>query len=267
MADRFHTHGLGQVFLVSQGWIDKIVRAANIGSGDNIIEIGPGRGALTKKIVSKIDVLDRGGLILVEKDPELIEPLTNILPAWVGIENLDFMDFDIPDTSGQKFKIISNLPYSSSTQILIRLLQSHAKIERMVLMFQREVAHRILARPGTRKFGRLAAMTQAFWKVRSIGVVSPSCFRPMPAIFSEVVLFEGPTGVEPLDFDAYQALVAAIFALPRRTVENSLAIALKQDKNTIRNKLKATGIDPKIRPSDLSIEQILAASGSGRFRF
>jgi len=259
MTDRFHTHGLGQVFLVAQSWIDKIVKAADISPGDRLIEIGPGGGALTKKIVSKFDSPEPGALKLIEKDPDLIEPLKNMMPAWVEIENMDFLDFSIPDADGNYLKIISNLPYSSSTQILISLLRDHAKIQRMVLMFQREVAQRILARPGTRKFGRLAAMSQAFWQVRSLGVVSPSCFRPKPAIYSEVVVFEGHTGIEPLDFDAYEAMVAAIFAHPRRTVENSIAIALKQNKNEVRNRLLATGIDPGIRPSDLSVEQIVVA--------
>ena len=124
-------------------------------------------------------------------------------------------------------------------------------------MFQREVASRIKAQPGGRGFGRLAAMSQAFWRVRSLGKVPPGAFRPEPRVWSEVLVFDTHVADPPSDFDTYESLVAAIFAHPRRTIENSLALSWGWDKTRIRDILAKTGIDPRFRPSNLKIEQIL----------
>ncbi len=246
------------MFLACQPWVDKIVGALHISRLDTIVEIGPGRGALTKKILHDLqsnELARDGRLRLVEKDPELADFLAEHLPQWVQIHNQDFMDYEMPRS--KHVKVVSNLPYSSSTRILIRLLRNTGLIERMVLMFQKEVARRILARPGTRGFGRLSAMTRAYWRMHSLGVVPPSCFMPKPDVYSEVVVFDAHTTSPPADFDRYERLVAAVFAQPRRTVENSMAIHLHRDKVAIRRVLEDAGIEPGSRPSDMDIEQLL----------
>ena len=132
MSDLYHRKGLGQVFLVSQHWIHKIVHAVGIEPGDYVIEIGPGKGALTKELIASVQDLDpRPNLLLIEKDPEMVRGLSNWLPEWIHIKNKDLLDVET-SVFDHNCKIVSNLPYSASTAILIRLLRLHNRINRMV---------------------------------------------------------------------------------------------------------------------------------------
>ena len=250
---------LGQVFLKDLSWARRIVYALKTSKQGTVVEIGPGRGALTKFIYQRVqqdeNFPDR--VILIEKDSSLIERLKTFWPDFTVI-NEDATKVRLIDLGTGPFYVVSNLPYNVSSQILINLLAQREIIDHMVLMFQKEVAQRVLAQGGSRNFGRLAAITQAFFNVKSLGVLSGKAFYPSVAVESQVVIFEKKDPAQwPEDFESLQHFLAGLFSHPRRTILNSLSMGLKVDKKVINKLLTSAGIDPKKRPSQLTLQQVL----------
>lgn len=184
----FAKRSLGQNFLSDPNYRRKIATAAlnHVGEGDTILEIGPGRGAL-----SDILVASKRPIILVEKDDKLALSLAQRYVGRPGLEiiNTDFLEIDITSLSQSPLVVIGNLPYNISTQILIELLKNFQKAKALILMFQKEVAQRCVAKPGCKDFGPLAIWCSLFSQAKIIFDVPPSAFLPRPKITSSVVEF------------------------------------------------------------------------------
>ena len=180
---------LGQNFLIDNNIIDKIIKLSDI-KNNNIVEIGPGSGNLTKKIIEK----KPKSLILIEKDQKLVDSLNIELSGHNNIKifNKDILKFDLEDKMTSDSVIIGNLPYNISSQILAKLIKFNnwlPKYKKLILMFQKEVADRILSKYATSSFGRLTILCNARLKVANSFNVSRNCFYPKPKVESTVLVF------------------------------------------------------------------------------
>ena len=244
----FAKRSLGQNFLVDGSVIASIVDALDPREDDVVIEIGPGRGALTEKLV------ERGAAIYAfELDTELARELKERFGAVPSIDvfEADALQIDFPKIAdGRKLKLVANLPYNVSTAILQRLFVSADVFEECVLMFQREVVERIAAKPGTKECGFLSVLTQAYFDVEKLFDVPPEAFRPVPKVWSSVARLV-PRHDQPFDAKALEAIVSASFAQKRKTILNNLKNVLA-DADRV---LIECGIDPKRRAETLTLDE------------
>jgi 16S rRNA (adenine1518-N6/adenine1519-N6)-dimethyltransferase len=175
---------LGQHFLTDRTYIEKIVMAVNPQPGDRLVEIGPGQGAITFPLLRR-----HGELTAIEFDRDLITPL---MEAAEGVGRLtiihkDVLDVDFGKLAGEdRIRLVGNLPYNLSSPILFHAIEHAASIRDMVFMLQKEVVDRMAAEPGSKVYGRLSVMLQAYCRVDSLFVVPPGAFRPPPKVDSAV---------------------------------------------------------------------------------
>ena len=181
---------LGQNFLIDNNILNKIIKLTEI-KNSMVVEIGPGTGNLTKKIIEQ----EPKNLILIEKDHKLTLDLKNMFTKYNNckIYNEDILKFDLEKNIKQDSIIIGNLPYNISSQILVNLIKFKMwlpKYKKLILMFQKEVADKILAQYNTSDYGRLSIITAARLKITNHFNVSPNSFYPVPKVRSTVLVFE-----------------------------------------------------------------------------
>lgn len=250
---------LGQHFLVDQNIVRKIVAAATLRPQDAVLEIGPGRGILTRALCGQAV-----RVLAIEVDRSLADALEQALAGCANVEVHygDALEYPYEQLAAGTV-VVANLPYNVSSPLLFRLLNAHHVIDRMVLMLQTEVARRLVAVPGTKDYGILSVLTQ-YRTVPSLAFhVSASCFRPKPAVSSTVVLL--PMRKEPAVAVADEALfvrtVRASFAHRRKTLANSLRDeGFSPDR--ILPALQAAGIDPSARAESLAIGQFASLANA-----
>ncbi len=243
----------GQHFLLDKNIIRKIVSAAHISEGDYVIEIGPGTGALTEGL------LDAGACVLaVEVDRDMVGFLKEKFPA-LEVINEDALKLSYAGLSKErkgKFKVVSNLPYNISGPLLARFLSERAAFTQLVLMFQKEVAERLVARPGTKAYGTLSVFTQAFTDVKIEFNVSKNLFTPRPKVDSSVVSMEVlPEPKVEIEHEAFfRTVVRAAFGTRRKTLSNALK-SLGLERDVITAALGEAGIDPQRRGETLDLKE------------
>ncbi len=255
---------LGQNFLVDQHVLERIVAAVAPTAGDQLLEIGPGQGALTGFLVPRV-----GRLVAVELDKRLLGPLTAAYGALphVAIVEGDILRVDLPrllTAHGEgQWKVAANLPYNISSQVLFLFLETPTLFSRLVLMLQKEVGDRLVARPGTKEYGILSVFCALHFDVVRECVVKPGSFRPIPKVDSVVLRFTPlaaprcDVGDEPL----FRRLVKAAFGQRRKTLWNCLKSAdLAPDDETLRAVLASCGIDPGRRGETLDLEEFARLS-------
>ena len=205
---------LGQNFLIDQKIADRIVAEASIEGDEKILEIGPGRGVLTERLVPL------GKLLAVEKDKWLAVVLKQKFADRAEIVEDDILKFDIPEID----VIVANLPYSISSPILFRLFDF--EWNRAILMFQEEFANRLIAKPGSKTYGRLSVMANHYAKTTKLFKVSKTAFQPQPKVHSQVVrLARHSPDYELSDFDNFEKVVKSIFMHRRKKIRNCLKLA------------------------------------------
>ena len=241
---------LGQHFLINQSAAKKIVAGLEINLSDTIIEIGPGRGELTKHIIR----LDPQKIIAVEKDEQLARRLKTSFPKIKIIESdiLDVLaDLKMPA------KIIGNIPYYLTGQLLRRLSELQPRPLVIVLTVQKEVGLRLTAQPP--KMNLLAASIQYWAQPEILGFILKTDFQPAPKVNSAIIRLK-PRIAEPTDKQAdekYYQLIKILFKQPRKTILNNLVSGFKKDKNEIKKIIKKIGVNPLLRPQNLTIENII----------
>jgi 16S rRNA (adenine1518-N6/adenine1519-N6)-dimethyltransferase len=248
----------GQNFLVQPSIAAHIVSAAEIEAGDTVVEIGPGLGILTERIIDN----SPRKLTLVELDPRLAAALGARYRGDDGVVllNRDFLTIKLPELGADHLKVIGNLPFSTAAAILRHLADFRESIVRMVLMFQREVGERIRAQPGSRNYGPLSVFSSLYWRILSHFRVAAGNFHPRPKVDAEVLIMQ-PRYAQDLSVAEkpdLQATVHAVFSAPRKTVRNSLAGGLGVNSNQIEAALEMANIDPLIRPAMLDVSQLIA---------
>ena len=255
----------GQHFLHDPAVIERIVRALEVHPGDHLVEIGPGRGALTTQLLG----LSGCTLDAIEIDRDLAARLEERFrgAAHAVLHVGDALQFDYAGLARQRggpLRIIGNLPYNISTPLLFGLLSQAASIRDLTVMLQREVVARLAARPGSADYGRLTVMLAPRAEVRWLFDVGPGAFQPPPRVWSAVVrLTMRPTPLFAVS-PHYAQVVAAAFAHRRKTLRNALGRLLS------REDISACAIDPGVRPETLAPEQFntlaeaLDRAGGGR---
>jgi len=247
----------GQNFLVQPSIAAQIVSAAQLEAGDIVVEIGPGLGALTERIIGAGPLR----LTLVELDGRLAAPLAERFgnDARVTVLNRDFLMVTRAELGGDRIKVLGNLPFSAAAAILHRLSDYRESIVRMVLMFQREVGERIRALPGSRNHGSLSAFSSLYWQIIAHFRVAAGSFHPRPKVDAEVLIMEPrrerdfTTAEEP----DVRVTIRAAFSAPRKTIRNSLAGGLGVDTDRIGAALQLAKIDPSVRPAMLDRSQLI----------
>ncbi len=260
---------LGQSFLQDMNMVRRIAALVDADKDDTIVEIGAGLGLLTEELAKKA-----GRIIAIEIDPRLAAVLKDRLGAdnKVVVVEGDVLnyDFSTPGSKG-KIKVVGNIPYYISTPILFHLIKYRRMIESMVLMFQKELADRIMASPGGKAYGIPTVMSERYLEVERAITVPQACFFPKPEVVSSVLRFrtreEEAMGEE--DEALFSLTVRSAFSHRRKTLWNNLR-AIGMDGNLLEQVMNKTGIVASRRAETLSVGEFrllakeLASVGWGK---
>src|SRR6185369_11555604 len=262
MVEPYPSKRLGQHFLRDQRTIERIIEALNPKADETIIEIGPGTGALTAKLVERA-----GRVVAVEFDHKLTPLLNerfsscpNFKLVMADALTVDFCKEILPASSA---RLVANLPYNISTAILQRLISQRACIEEMVLMLQREVVERVLAPPGTTDRGFISVLVEAYCETEKLFDVAPGAFRPPPKVWSSVmrVTFRPRINADVADEELLWQTVSAGFAQKRKTILNNLRNSTGRLQETLKRNggasivLRKAGVDLQRRAETLTVEE------------
>ena len=237
----------GQHFLHDPGAIAKIVAAVDPRPGDSLVEIGPGLGALTGPMLGRA-----GRLVAIEIDRDLAARLETAHPA-LAVHRGDVLEFDFGGLPAG-LRVVGNLPYNVSTPFLFRLAAFAGRLRDAHFMLQREVVDRMAARPSTAAYGRLSVMLQYRFAIAKLFDVKPGAFRPPPKVDSAFVRMV-PLPASALgarDETLLARVVTAAFTKRRKQLRNALAGVIAEED------LRALGVDPKLRPENLSVADYVA---------
>lgn len=257
----------GQNFLTDLNVLKKIVEAAEITKDDNVIEIGPGIGALTEQLAQKA-----GEVLALEIDSALIPVLKEVLSPYnnVTIVNQDVLQANLPELIQQTFKdsskpvkVVANLPYYITSPILMGLLASPVKWAAICVMMQKEVAQRLTAQVGTKQYGALTLAIEYEMTAQIAFEVSRRVFVPSPNVDSAIVLLkarQSPLAVEPFNKQKLFGFIRGCFAHRRKSLWNNLQSVIGKDpavKAKMQEILEQLAISPQIRPERLTLEQFI----------
>ncbi len=249
---------LGQNFLRDSTAVERIVAALGDLNGQTVVEIGPGRGAITGMLAARF-----AHVAAVEFDRELAASLRAQFPAGrVTVVEQDILEFDFAAaaaSAGRKLRIAGNLPYYITSPILRKLAAAHAALDLAVLMVQREVADRVTASPGSRDYGFLSVLVQIYGPVEPLFTLPPSAFSPPPQVHSTVFRWRfaprfAELGVEESSFLEF---VGQAFTQKRKTLVNNLRAAGVAPAAAL-DAMRQAGINPQARAESLSIPAFAA---------
>lgn len=249
---------LGQNFLVDEQAAHRIVAALGEIADRTVIEIGPGRGAITDSLAARAK-----HVVAVELDRELATGLRNHFdPARVTVIEEDVLRFDfaaVAAQAGERLRVAGNLPYAITSPILLKLAASHAALETAVVMVQREVADRVTAAPGTRDYGYLSVTMQMYGPVEQLFTLPPSAFSPPPKVHSTVFRWRFARRFAELGVaeSGFLRFLRQAFAQKRKTLANNLRAA-GVAPDAVAGALAAAEIDPRARAEALPVEALAA---------
>lgn len=253
-----YKQNLGQNFIYDEDLLDALAEDAGVGPEDDVLEIGPGAGSLTKHLCRKAH-----HVLSLELDERLI-PLLNAFMAEYdnfSLEQGDVMTVNLGALTAElrkPFTVAANIPYYITTPLITRLLTSGLPIRRMALMVQKEVAEKILSRPGEEGWGPLAVRCQYSCDPYLAREVPASCFTPAPKVDSAFIVL--PTRQEPAvkvrDEGAFFQIVTAAFALRRKTMVNGMCASLRMERQEALEMIREAGLDEKIRGEKLTLEEL-----------
>ncbi len=247
----------GQNFLVDQNIINLIVRAINPKPNDPLVEIGPGKGAITAPLLEACESLQ-----VIELDRDLVPILLAQFAKYRNfkIHQCDALKFDFSEllTDNKALRIVGNLPYNISTPLIFHLLNQHHLIQDMHFMLQKEVVQRLAARPHQKSYGKLSVMAQYFCDIENLFDVPPDSFRPAPKVNSAIVRLQPfkqlPQVAE--DFSQFEALVNTAFQQRRKTLRN----ALKNFSPFVEDSASHLGIDLNLRAENINVNEYINLS-------
>lgn len=260
--------GFGQNFIVNPGICPKIVQAAGIDKSYGVLEVGPGIGVLTKELAAAASKV-----AAVEIDTRLPALLAETLAECSNVEIVqgDVLKTDLHALIAEKFAglqvaVCANLPYYITSPIIMKLLEDKLPIDNITVMVQKEAAERLAALPGTRESGAVSCAVRYFAQPRMMFSVQAGSFYPAPKVTSAVVRMDiRPTpAVSVPDEKAYFALVRAAFGQRRKTAANSIAAGLGIPRPQVTAALEAAGLDPRVRPEQLTLEDFAAVDAALR---
>ena len=245
---------LGQHFLFDTKIRDSIVKAAQLKSHDLVLEIGPGKGFLTKELIKNC-----GEVIAVEIDDRLVEVLQQVYSTSTNLKivsgDVRYMDLNDLISEDTKYKVVANLPYYAASRIIRQFLEIEHKPSSLTVMVQLEVANQMIASPG--QMGMLSVAIQLYGNPKIVKRVSPSSFKPKPKVSSAVVNIQiyQKFEVEILSEKHFFEVVRGGFSAPRKQLRNSLSKGLNITPQNAEKHLEKCEIDPSRRPQTLSLKE------------
>ncbi|GEK91639.1 ribosomal RNA small subunit methyltransferase A [Alkalibacterium kapii] len=261
---------LGQNFIIDTNILRNIVEAGDVSEKTTVIEIGPGIGALTEQLARRA-----GRVIAFEIDERLLPVLDDTLSPYSNIEIIheDILNVDMDAFYKARLKdteeivVVANLPYYITTPIILRFLESHLPIDRMVLMMQKEVASRLSAQPSTKAYGSLSIAVQYYMDAEVAFTVPKTVFMPQPNVDSAIIKLTRKKGtdIDINDEELFFILTRSTFVQRRKTLWNNLQAAFGKDeriKDKMSKALKQSGIDPKRRGETLTIDEFARLSNA-----
>ena len=245
---------LGQNFLQDPNIINKIVSSLALAEGDVVLEIGPGRGALTELLLPLAQTLH-----LVEFDRDLVEYWKTRRSDYPGlvVHGEDILKFDLSVVTSQAsspIKVIGNLPYNISSPVLFHLMAYADQIDSQVVMLQKEVVQRMSAPPGSKNYGRLSVMLQQRYEIEYLFTVPPGAFFPPPKVESAIARLTPLSDIKyPVDeFDVFEKVVKQAFSQRRKTLRNTLKSVISAEQ------IESLNIDPSARAETLSVAEFVS---------
>jgi 16S rRNA (adenine1518-N6/adenine1519-N6)-dimethyltransferase len=248
---------LGQHFLVDRNILNKVIWAAQVEKEDTVLEVGPGLGEMTIALARQAK-----RVIAIEIDSKLVAILNEKMKNYPNVEvvksdilKVDFNQF--LKKEGHPIKVVANLPYQVSTQLLFRFIESKETFSTFTLMLQKEVAERMVAPPGGKEYGPLSIFIQMFLDVSIRFFIKPSAFFPPPKVESAVIqmVWKEKPMIETNDEEWFKRVVKACFGYRRKTLVNALKHSELSLPESIELKMEAIGIDPRRRPETLTIQE------------
>ena len=252
---------LGQNFLVDGHIIDRIISSAEVKPEDCVLEIGPGRGALTEILARQA-----GRLVLIEFDHALAGSLKRRYAhdSRVTVIDADVLAVDLAGilSGAGTWKVVANLPYNISTAVLFRLQEVRGKLSRMILMLQKEVGDRLVAPPDCSDYGVTTVLLGLWFDMRREFLVHPGCFHPSPKVDSAVLRFVplAASRVAVGDEVVFKRVVKGAFGMRRKTLINCLKAAELVPRDEVQQVLDDCGIDGKRRGETLTLDEFAALS-------
>lgn len=250
----------GQNFLINENIVDSIVTSANISKNDLVIEIGPGLGTLTARLLEKA-----GKVICIELDKKMLNILNDRFQLYNNFEliNEDVLKVDLQNLINenlqtyQSAKVVANLPYYITTPIIMKLLEDKLNLKSITVMVQKEVAERLVETPGGKNTGSITYSIHYYTKPSLITHVPNTCFIPSPQVDSSVIhleLLEKPA-VSPLDENLFFKIIKTAFLQKRKTLINTFMLGNLGEREFFEKMLNELHIDLKIRGEKLTLEQ------------
>ena len=242
---------LGQNFLHDKNIIDKIIHASNIGPKDEVLEVGPGTGNLTELIISQ----KPKKVVVIEKDKNLTSILEKKFLNKIDIITKDILTLPVEFYSKKNFLILGNLPYNISTKILSTwCLNNELSVSKMILMFQKEVAERIIADVNSKNYSRITILSKWKFNIRKVTDVKPNSFFPKPKVYSTVLEFIPKEKIHKIkDPGNLEKITKIFFSQRRKMIKKPINILFKKFKFDY----KKFNINPSDRPQNLNVDKYL----------
>jgi 16S rRNA (adenine1518-N6/adenine1519-N6)-dimethyltransferase len=247
----------GQHFLIDPNILNKVVRTAEVGKEDVVLEVGPGLGEMTLALARQAKKV-----IAIEIDSKLVAILEKKMKDHSNVEvvksDILKVDFDqFLKREANPIKVVANLPYQISTPLLFRFVESKEVFSTFTLMLQREVAERMVASPGRKEYGPLSIFIQLFFDLSIRFFIKPSAFFPPPKVDSALVhmIWKEEPMIESNDEEWFKRVVKACFGYRRKTLVNALKHSELILPESMESKMKGIGIDPRRRPETLTIQE------------
>ena len=235
---------LGQNFLINKYTISTILEILDIKDDDCVIEIGPGKGALTQHIINKTK-----NYVGVEKDENLSNFLINEYKNKIKIINQDILKTDLNSIFNKKYRIIGNIPYNISTKILTKCIENRKNISTIHLMLQKEFSDRVISIHGNKTYGRISVLSQIFFKIEKYIDIKPSDFNPEPKIYSSFLSLTPRKNIiiNDVELDGFLKFVKEIFSKRRKKIKNCLSINSKDLYDNINKRAEELSIIEMIK--------------------
>ena len=267
-------HSLGQNFILDDRLVGQLLDIAGVGETDNVLEIGPGAGVMTALLAERCKrvlalEIDRA---LADVLADVLAPCDNARVVFQDVMKADLRALTEEAFAGEAFRVVANLPYYITTDVVLRLLRAGLPLTDICVMVQKEAAERIMAHPGEKPWCATAAEVQYFGQPELLLEVPPENFDPPPHVmscFMRIRLYD-ERPVKPREEAVFLKLIAAAFAMRRKTLANNLKAAFSLSQEQAAAALEAAGLDAKVRGEALTLEQLarladaLAENSEGR---
>lgn len=243
----FPKKNFSQNFIYDDTILNKIANAVEDITNYNVIEIGPGPGTLTEKIFAK----NPKTFTVIEID-ERFNQILHEISDKINILMHDFLTIDLKTIPFENSVVYSNLPYGIASQIMFRLFD--VLPEKMVLLFQKEMADRIIAKVGTKDYGKITVMSSLFYDIKKVTDIKPGAFYPVPGVTSTLLRFDKKNNILNIDFQKFNKLLTASFGMRRKQLKNNIKSYIISPDVLF----KKVGLNFDVRAEDVSLDQYMA---------